>query len=104
MFLLCEYLPGRDYAVQSLWHEGELIQAKTCERLEYLFGVLYRDRKRWKFKAFWAHDRDEERYNLLMQAAHKARPGQLIRMATALTGLSEAGVRGAPSSIQVRSR
>lgn len=41
-----------------------------------------------------AHDRDEERYNLLMQAAHKARPGQLIRMATALTGLSEAGVRG----------
>jgi hypothetical protein len=40
MFVLCEYLPGRDYAVQSLWHEGELIQAKTCERLEYLFGGI----------------------------------------------------------------
>ena len=40
MFVLCEYLPGRDYAVQSLWHEGELIQAKTCERLDYLFGGI----------------------------------------------------------------
>jgi carbamoyl-phosphate synthase large subunit len=40
MFVLCEYLPGRDYAVQSLWHEGELIQAKTCERLDHLFGGI----------------------------------------------------------------
>ena len=38
MFLLSEYLPGRDYAFQSLWHEGELIIAKTCERLIYLAG------------------------------------------------------------------
>jgi carbamoyl-phosphate synthase large subunit len=40
MFVLCEYLPGRDYAVQSLWQEGELVQAKACERLDYLFGGL----------------------------------------------------------------
>jgi carbamoyl-phosphate synthase large subunit len=40
MFVLCEYLPGRDYAVQSLWQDGELVQAKACERLEYLFGGL----------------------------------------------------------------
>lgn len=40
MFLLCEYLPGRDYAVQSLWREGDLVQAKACERLHYLFGAL----------------------------------------------------------------
>lgn len=38
MFLLCEYLPGRDYAFQSLWKEGELVIAKTCERLSYLGG------------------------------------------------------------------
>ena len=29
--------------------------------LEYLFGVLYRDGAAWKFKALWAHERDEER-------------------------------------------
>jgi transposase len=49
-----------------------------------------------------AQDRDEQRYNLLMQAAHKARPGQLIRMATALTGLSEAGVRGVRERLEAR--
>ena len=49
-----------------------------------------------------AHDRDEERYNLLMQAAHKARPGQLIRMATDLTGLSEAGVRGVRERLEAQ--
>lgn len=38
MFLLSEYLPGRDYAFQSLWKEGKLILAKTCERLSYLGG------------------------------------------------------------------
>ncbi len=38
MFLLCEYLPGRDYAFQSLWNNGKLVIAKTCERLSYLFG------------------------------------------------------------------
>ncbi len=38
MFLLSEYLPGRDYAFQSLWNRGELVVAKTCERLAYHFA------------------------------------------------------------------
>ena len=29
--------------------------------LEYLFGVVYRDADMFRFKAFWAHDRAEER-------------------------------------------
>jgi carbamoyl-phosphate synthase large subunit len=37
-FLLSEYLPGRDFAFQSLWHGGTLVLAKTCERLSYLMG------------------------------------------------------------------
>jgi len=37
-FLLSEYLPGRDFAFQSLWYEGKLVLAKTCERLSYLVG------------------------------------------------------------------
>lgn len=37
-FTLSEYLPGRDFAFQSLWREGELVIAKTCERLDYVFG------------------------------------------------------------------
>jgi hypothetical protein len=37
-FTVSEFLPGRDFACQSIWKDGELIIAKTCERLEYLFG------------------------------------------------------------------
>lgn len=37
-FILCEYLPGRDFAVQTLWAHGELIISKACERVEYLMG------------------------------------------------------------------
>lgn len=37
-FMLCEYLPGRDYAFQSIWYNGELIIGKACERLEYFFA------------------------------------------------------------------
>lgn len=37
-FSLSEYLPGRDFAFQSLWRDGELVIAKTCERLSYLFS------------------------------------------------------------------
>lgn len=29
--------------------------------LEYLFGVWFRDQGAWAFKAFWAHDREEEK-------------------------------------------
>jgi carbamoyl-phosphate synthase large subunit len=38
-FMLCKYLPGRDYAFQSLSHKGELVIAETCERLSYLVGA-----------------------------------------------------------------
>ncbi len=37
-FTLSEYLPGRDFACQSLWQDGRLILIKTCERLSYFGG------------------------------------------------------------------
>lgn len=38
-FVLNDYLPGREFAWQSLWCDGDLVIAKTCERVEYLFGA-----------------------------------------------------------------
>jgi carbamoylphosphate synthase large subunit len=35
-FTLSEYLPGRDFACQSLWKDGRLVMVKTVERLAYL--------------------------------------------------------------------
>jgi hypothetical protein len=35
-FTLSEYLPGRDFACQSLWRDGRLVLIKTVERLAYL--------------------------------------------------------------------
>ncbi len=37
-FTLSEYLPGRDFACQSLWRDGQLILIKTVERLSYFGG------------------------------------------------------------------
>lgn len=37
-FTLSEYLPGRDFACQSLWKEGRLILIKTSERISYFGG------------------------------------------------------------------
>jgi len=37
-FTLSEYLPGRDFACQSLWKDGRLVLVKTCERLSYFEG------------------------------------------------------------------
>lgn len=37
-FTLSEYLPGRDYACQSLWMDGSLVLIKTTERLSYFGG------------------------------------------------------------------
>jgi len=37
-FTLSEYLPGRDFACQSLWKDGRLVLVKTAERLAY-FGA-----------------------------------------------------------------
>lgn len=35
-FTLSEYLPGRDYCVQTLWHKGRLVLAKMAQRITYL--------------------------------------------------------------------
>ena len=32
-FTLSEYLPGRDFSCQSLWHDGALVLTKTFERI-----------------------------------------------------------------------
>jgi glutathione synthase/RimK-type ligase-like ATP-grasp enzyme len=34
-FTLSEYLPGRDYCVQSLWKQGKLVLVRMHERLSY---------------------------------------------------------------------
>lgn len=39
-FMISEYLPGKEYAFQSLWLEGEMITSMARERLEYMFGNL----------------------------------------------------------------
>ena len=36
VFTLSEFLPGRDFACQSVWREGTLALIKTCERISYL--------------------------------------------------------------------
>jgi carbamoyl-phosphate synthase large subunit len=37
-FTLSEYLPGREFACQTLWDRGRLVLAKTFERLSYFGG------------------------------------------------------------------
>lgn len=39
-FMACEFLPGKEFAFQSLWNEGNLITSAARERLEYVFGNL----------------------------------------------------------------
>lgn len=39
-FMFAEFLPGREFAFQSLWNEGELVASQARERLEYVFGNL----------------------------------------------------------------
>ena len=38
-FTISEFLPGRDYAFQSIWYNGRLVVGKMCERLSYFFGA-----------------------------------------------------------------
>ena len=38
VFTLSEYLPGRDFACQTLWNDGKLVLLKTVERLAYFGG------------------------------------------------------------------
>lgn len=39
-FMACEFLPGKEFAFQSVWKDGELITSLARERLEYIFGEL----------------------------------------------------------------
>lgn len=39
-FMVAEFLPGSEFAFQSLWWKGELITSMARERLEYMFGNL----------------------------------------------------------------
>ncbi|GAH14491.1 unnamed protein product, partial [marine sediment metagenome] len=39
-FMIAEYLPGSEFAFQSIWEDGELITSQARERLEYVFGNL----------------------------------------------------------------
>lgn len=39
-FMASEFLPGREFAWQSLWYKGNLITAQARERIEYIFGNL----------------------------------------------------------------
>jgi carbamoylphosphate synthase large subunit len=38
-FQISVFLPGRDYNVQTIWKEGELVAAKMAERLSYYMGA-----------------------------------------------------------------
>ena len=39
-FMISEFLPGKEFAWQSLWYEGEIITSQARERIEYVFGNL----------------------------------------------------------------
>jgi biotin carboxylase len=39
-FMISEFLPGREFAFQSLWRDDSLVESQTRERVQYLFGSL----------------------------------------------------------------
>jgi carbamoyl-phosphate synthase large subunit len=39
-FMASEMLPGREFAYQSVWQDGELVAGQARERVEYLYGHL----------------------------------------------------------------
>lgn len=39
-FMVAEYLPGSEYAVQTLWQNGKLVSSQARERVEYFFGSI----------------------------------------------------------------
>jgi carbamoyl-phosphate synthase large subunit len=39
-FMVCEFLPGKEFAFQSIWKDGEIITSQARERMEYVFGNL----------------------------------------------------------------
>ena len=39
-FMVSEFLPGKEFAFQSIWKDGKLVTSQARERMEYLFGYL----------------------------------------------------------------
>jgi carbamoyl-phosphate synthase large subunit len=39
-FMAAEMLPGREFAYQSVWQDGELVAGQARERIVYLYGFL----------------------------------------------------------------
>ncbi len=39
-FMVSEFLPGREFAFQSVWQDGRIVTSAARERLEYVFGHL----------------------------------------------------------------
>lgn len=39
-FMASEMLPGKEFAFQSVWQEGQLVVGQARERVEYLYGFL----------------------------------------------------------------
>ena len=39
-FMVSEFLPGKEFAFQSVWLDGELVTSAARERIEYVFGHL----------------------------------------------------------------
>jgi carbamoyl-phosphate synthase large subunit len=39
-FMISEFLPGKEFAFQSIWKDGNLVTSQARERMEYLFGYL----------------------------------------------------------------
>jgi carbamoyl-phosphate synthase large subunit len=39
-FMASEMLPGREFAYQSVWQDGEIVVGQARERVEYLYGHL----------------------------------------------------------------
>lgn len=39
-FMVSEFLPGKEFAFQSIWKDGILITSQARERIEYVFGNL----------------------------------------------------------------
>jgi carbamoyl-phosphate synthase large subunit len=39
-FMAAEFLPGREFAYQSVWREGQLVAGQARQRVEYLYGSL----------------------------------------------------------------
>lgn len=40
-FMICEYLPNEEYAVQTFWKDGNLIHSQARQRIRYVFeGIM----------------------------------------------------------------